>query len=191
MEKLKTFIESYVKLTESDWLIIQHKFRKNTFERDEIILKPGATCKHFYFLESGLLRFFYDIDGNDVTKTFVVAPYVFTSKTSFRKQEPADEGIEALEKTIVWQTSSIQYNHLAKLDSWNVFIRKILNEIQEFSENLLLESKTKTAEERYNKLLNEYPPEILRKIPLKHLSTYLGIAPQSLSRIRKKPRHLS
>jgi hypothetical protein len=52
-------------------------------------------------------------------------------------------------------------------------------------EELLMESKTKTAEERYHKLKINYP-EIIQKIPLKHLSTFLGIAPQSLSRIRKK-----
>jgi len=65
-------------------------------------------------------------------------------------------------------------------------MKKLLNEIQEFSENFYFEIRTITAEERYKRILKDYPEEIVNKIPLKYLSSFLGIAPQSLSRIRKK-----
>lgn len=65
-------------------------------------------------------------------------------------------------------------------------MRKILNEIQEYTDEFFLEAKTETAETRYKNLLEKYPASLIQNIPLKHLASFLGIAPQSLSRIRKK-----
>jgi CRP-like cAMP-binding protein len=183
---LRKFIESYVKLSDDDWHFIEELFNRKEYKKNELILDEGKVCKHFYFLESGLIRFFYNIDGDDITKTFTIAPYCFTSKTSFRKQSASNEGIQALEKTTVWQISYSNYKKLETLNTWNIFIRKLLNEIQEFSDSLYLEMKTMTAEDRYIKITQTYPEEIVKKIHLKHLSTFLGVAPQSLSRIRKK-----
>lgn len=183
---LREFIETFVKLSEEDWVAIQELFNRKDYKKNELILDEGKVCKHFYFLESGLIRFFYNIDGNDITKTFTIAPYCFTSKTSFRKQTESNEGIQALEETTVWQVSYSNYKKLESLNAWNIFIRKLLNEVQEFSDSLYLEMKTMTAEDRYIKITQTYPDEIIKKIPLKHLSTFLGVAPQSLSRIRRK-----
>ncbi len=186
MLNFKIFIENYIQLSDVDWQKIELHFEKKIFKKNELILEPGSVCNHFYFLETGLLRFFYDVDGEDITKTFTLAPYCFTSKLSFRNQIPSNEGIQALEDTTVWQTSFQQYKRLEDIVAWNIFIRKLLNEIQEFSENFYLEAKIMTAEARYQKLFGEYPASLMQKIPLKHLSSFLGIAPQSLSRIRKK-----
>lgn len=186
MIKMREFIERYSKITDADWERVSQLFEVRIFGKNEIILEEGKICRHFFFLEHGTIRFYSNVDGNDFTKTFTIAPYFFTSRTSFRKQEPSKEGIQALEETIVWQTSYHQYKQLEGINSWNIFIRKLLNEIQEFSESFYLESRTMTAEARYKKLLKTYPETLLQKIPLKHLSSFLGIAPQSLSRIRKK-----
>lgn len=188
---LREFIEGYVKLNDNDWQLIEEQFDPREFKKNELILEEGKVCKYFYFLESGLIRFFYNIDGEDITKTFTIAPYCFTSKTSFRKQSASKEGIQALEKTTVWQVSYSNYKKLETLNSWNLFMRKLLNEVQEFSDSLYLEMKTMTAEDRYIKITQSYPEEIIKKIPLKHLSTFLGVAPQSLSRIRKKLQKIS
>lgn len=180
----KEFISRYVDLSSDDWRDIQKEFKKVEFQKNETILHEGKICKYFYFLESGLLRFYYNIDGQEITKTFTIAPYCFTSKTSFRTQSAANESIQALEKTVVWQITYDEYRKLEKLNSWNIFIRKLLNEVQEFTETLMLESKIQTAETRYKNLLENYPAPLIQKIPLKYLSSFLGIEPQSLSRIR-------
>jgi hypothetical protein len=74
---------------------------------------------------------------------------------------------------------------LYRLKSWTDFARKIIQEVQFFTEEILEELQTETAELRYKKMLQN-SPALLQRIPLKHLASYLGIAPQSLSRIRKK-----
>lgn len=184
MDELKEFIRKYIFLSDDDWKLIKSDFQRKVFLKNEMILNEGSICHYFYFFEQGLLRFFCNIDGDDVTKTFCVAPYCFTSKVSFRNQTPANEGIQALEECVVWQINFSQYKKLEKINSWNLFMRKLLNEIQEFLENRLLESKVYTAEENYENLLKRYPASLIQKIPLKHLASFLGVAPQSLSRIR-------
>lgn len=182
----RQFIEKYQILTDSEWQAIEQFFHEKEFKKNEMILEEGKICRYFYFLEKGLIRFCNNINGEDLTKTFTIAPYCFTSKISFRKQTASNESIQALENTKVWQITYEDYKKLEQEHSWNRFIRKLLNEIQEYSESFYLEIRTMTAEDRYKKILNDYPEDLLQKIPLKHLSSFLGIAPQSLSRIRKK-----
>jgi CRP-like cAMP-binding protein len=156
---------------------------RDEFPAQHLILEEGQVCRYFYFLESGLLRFYYNVDGQDVTKTFVLPPYCFTSKISFRNQSPSIEGIQSLQQTVCWKIRYSQYRQLEKIAVWNLFMRKLLNEIEEFTEQLMLESKTRTATDRYRSLLENYPAGLLQEIPQKHLASFLGIAPQSLSRI--------
>jgi CRP-like cAMP-binding protein len=185
MPPFRKFIENFTAVASDEWQVIESAFERREFRKNELILKEGSICRYFYFLEEGLVRYFLNIDGNDITKFFTMAPYCFTSKDSFRHQKPATESIQALEKTVVWQTSLEKANELLELKCWNTFTRKFVHEVQSYTEELLMEAKTETSENRYFKLLEKYP-EVIHKIPLKHLSTFLGIAPQSLSRIRKK-----
>ncbi len=185
MDVLRTFIENYISLPTDEWKQIETGFQKLIIEKDELILEEGKICRNLYFLETGLLRFFINKDGNDITKFFTEAPYFFTSQASFNAQKPANENIQAIEKSVVWKMTYDKVNDLYKLKSWTDFARKIIQEVQFYTEQILEEIQTETAEYRYEKMLKT-SPELLKRIPLKHLASYLGIAPQSLSRIRKK-----
>ncbi|WP_346861039.1 Crp/Fnr family transcriptional regulator [uncultured Draconibacterium sp.] len=185
-EQLKYLIQKHTELPDKDWDAIKSEFVQQNFRKEEAILEEGKTCRYFYFFESGLIRFYCNIDGADITKTFAIAPYCFTSRVSFRDQTPANEAIKALEDTVVWKITFEQYKKLEQVESWNRFMRKLIAEIQDFTENRMLVSKIYTAEENYQQLLKDYPAELMQKIPLKHMASFLGVAPQSLSRIRKK-----
>lgn len=185
MEALRSFISHYTPVSEADWQQIARCFEAKVFEKEEIILQEGKICRHLYFIERGLLRYFIWKDGNDVTKFFTEAPYCFTSQVSFSTEKPANESIQALEKSLVWQTTLQQANELLELKPWNTFIRKLIQEVQFYTEEILQEIQTETAEQRYVKMLTQ-EGDFVQRIPLKYLASYLGIAPQSLSRIRKK-----
>ena len=184
MEEFRKFIEKYTPVPENEWKIISQAFRLRKFARNEIILQEGEVCRYFYFYERGLIRFFSNVNGEDVTITFAEAPYCFTSNISFRAQKPANESIQALEETVLWRVTFEQYENLEEIRSWNIFIKKLYNEIQELMERWLLESKVYTAEKNYQLLYERFPAEFIQRIPLKHLASFLGVAPQSLSRIR-------
>jgi CRP-like cAMP-binding protein len=181
----RQFIENYTTISDQDWVAISACFKQRTYEKDQILLAEGKICRCLYFIESGLLRYFIYKDGKDITKFFTEAPYCFTSQVSFTSEKPANENIQAIEKSIVWEISLKQANDLLELKSWSTFIRKLIQEVQFYTEGILQEIQTETAENRYLKML-EKQPELVQRIPLKHLASYFGIAPQSLSRIRKK-----
>ncbi|MEM6894900.1 MAG: Crp/Fnr family transcriptional regulator [Bacteroidota bacterium] len=181
----RTFIENYVFLPEQDWTEIASHLDAQQIKKGDFILREGQICNHVYFLEEGLLRFAILKHGEYATKFFTVAPYAFTSQYSFANRLPSRESIEALEPSILWKISYEQSELLFKLESWNTFVRKLIQEVQFFTELILEEAQSETAEKRYIKLL-EYRPELVQRVPLKHLASYLGVTPQSLSRIRTK-----
>lgn len=185
LDEFRKFIENYTTLSENEWKEISACFTHKTIQKDEILLQEGKICRHLYFIESGLLRYFINKDGNDFTKFFTIAPYCFTSQVSFTSEKPATENIQAIEKSIIWQTSLQQANDLLELKGWNTFVRKLIQEVQYFTEEILQELQTETAENRYKKM-TKTNPALLQRIPLQHLASFFGIAPQSLSRIRKK-----
>lgn len=182
----RKYIEKYtLSISDSDWDQISNCFHQRTLKKNEILLQEGKICKHLYFVESGLLRFYFNKEGNEITKFFTEAPYCFTSQLSFTTQKPATENIQAIEKSVIYQTTLEQANNLLELKSWNTFIRKLIQEVQFFTEQILEELHSETAEHRYKKMIL-HNPDLLKRLPLQHLASFLGIAPQSLSRIRKK-----
>lgn len=185
METFRIFIENYTTLSDSDWKEISKCFEQRILDKDQILLAEGKVCRHLYFIESGLLRFYINKEGNDITKFFTEAPYCFTSQVSFTAEKPATENIQAIEKSVVWQTTLKQANELLELKSWNTFVRKLIQEVQSYTEKILQDIQTETAEFRYEKMVQSNPA-LLQRLPLKYLASYFGIAPQSLSRIRKK-----
>lgn len=184
MQDLKTFIEGYVPVSDANWKKISTCFEQKLVIKNESILKEGEICRKLYFLESGLLRFYINKDGNEIIKFFTVAPYFFTSQASFNDQKPASENIQAIENSVIWQISLQDSNKLLELQSWSTFAKKIIQEVQFFTEQILEEIQSETAENRYKKMLSD-DPVLAKRIPLKYLASFLGIAPQSLSRIRK------
>lgn len=185
MDEFRKFIENYTALSDNEWKEISACFQHKTLQKDEILLQEGKICRHLYFIESGLLRYFIIKEGNDITKFFTDSPYCFTSQVSFTAEMPATENIQAIEKSVVWQTTLKNANDLLELKSWNTFVRKLIQEVQYYTEEILQEIQTETAESRYKKMIATNP-KLLQRVPLQHLASFFGIAPQSLSRIRKK-----
>ncbi len=184
MHPFRQFIEQYTTLSNEDWLKINAFLVRLAIKKDTILLEEGKICRHLYFLESGLLRFFIVKNGNDVTKYFTDIPYCFTSIKSFEAQIPATESIETLEDTVLWAITADNVKTLFNLPAWNTFTRKLVQEVQTYTDEILEDLQTETAENRYKKMLFDNDP-LLQRVPLKHIASYLGIAPQSLSRIRK------
>jgi CRP-like cAMP-binding protein len=184
MNLFRQFIEKYTSLSDQEWSEIESCLVRKEVKKEQLILEEGKVCKHLYFLKSGLLRFFIQKDGQEITKYFTDIPYCFTSQKSFSTQQPAKESIETLEDSVIWQISFEDTYRLLKITNWSNFIRELIQEVQSLTEEILEELQTETAEIRYRKML-ESNDNLLQRVPLKHLASYLGIAPQSLSRIRK------
>lgn len=185
MHPFLAYIRTFVDLPLAEWQQIERCLQREELPAENLILEQGNICRNLYFLEEGLVRFFVWKDGNDITKFFTQPPYCFTSQKSLTKQIPAKENIATIEKSIIWKMNERDAFGLLKLPSWSDFIRLLIQEVQDNTEEIMEALQQETAEERYSKMLIE-EPELIRRVPLKYLSSYLGIAPQSLSRIRRK-----
>lgn len=185
MIAFKLFIQKYTNLPDNEWELITKAFVRAEFLRNEMILNEGKICRYFYFLEEGLVRFYINHDGEELTTYFVDAPYCFTARESFRSNTPATESIHAISNCVVWRTTPDKIQELSKIPSWLRFMRNFNHEVQVYTERLLIAGKTLSSEERYLELLETHPT-VTERVPLKYLAGFLGIAPQSLSRIRKK-----
>ena len=181
----RQFIENYTPIDNNVWSRVEEQLQRKVYQEGTLVLEQGKTCNILFFVESGLLRFITYQDGEPMTKFFTEAPYCFTSQRSFTKQIPSEEAIEVLENSVVWEISRTAAYELLEEKDWSAFQRKLTEEVQFFTEVILKDIQNKTAEERYMELI-ETRPNLVQKVQLKHLASYLGIAPQSLSRIRKK-----
>ncbi|MFK7972058.1 MAG: Crp/Fnr family transcriptional regulator [Bacteroidia bacterium] len=185
MHPFHRFIHSYVNMSTETWQQVEGCIVYKALSKGEVLLKTGEVCRHLYFVEEGFLRFFIWKNGEDVTKFFTEAPYVFTSQRSYLTASPATESIQAITPCTMWMMTKEDAEALNVIPSWNEFTVKIKGEVQFFTEEIYTDIQTRTAEERYRYLL-EKRPALIRNVPQQYIASFLGIAPQSLSRIRKK-----
>lgn len=183
------YIAERVPLTADQWAEIQARCYRLNFPMHHHLLEAGQVCTHLYFIESGLLRFYELVDGEEKTKFFTPPVQLFTSPASFLNQIPAQEFIQALLDSEVWAIPFAEVQELYTLvPTWGPFIRKVLLAVNRDTDALLSASKSQTAEARYLRLVEE-EPFIVQNVSVKHLASYLGIAPESLSRIRRRLRN--
>lgn len=149
-------------------------------------LKEGQRCDYFYYILKGFVRVYYlDLNGNEITHWFSPENSMITSPLSFLKQEENILFFEALEDTELILITAAQINIItAQIKSAGEAVRKLNAEFAILLSRRVMSIHTQTAEERYLKLMEEHP-YLFQKAKLAHIASYLGITPQSLSRIRK------
>ena len=184
----RNYIAERVPLTAEQWMEIQSRSIRMNFPMHQILLPAGQVCSHLYFLERGLLRFYELIDGVEKTKFFTPPQQLFTSAASFSNQIPAKESIQALLDTEVVAIPFPEVQELyGVVPTWGPFIRKVLLTVNQDTDALLSDSKALSAEDRYRRIVED-EPFIAQNVSVKHMASYLGIAPESLSRIRRRMR---
>lgn len=158
--------------------------KKVTLSKNTFLIKEGVVCNHLYFLEQGYLRGFYNLDGKEVTHWFAFENDFVTSFYSFISRKPSLENIQALEDSILW---SITYEELQQLFDKHRDIERMTRIIYERSyirlEERLIRLQFKSARERYEQITSVFP-DILNRVSLGHIASYLGISQETLSRIR-------
>jgi CRP-like cAMP-binding protein len=148
-------------------------------------LQPiGHTCKTVYFINKGIARIYYYKDGIDITDSFATENNVIARVESLFTGKPSRKAIQVLEDA---EILAIDANKLFKLYDIYPEIERLFRKIFEASHvetvNRIEGIQFHTAEERYKALLGE-APDIIQRVPLKYIASYLGITQVSLSRIR-------
>jgi len=160
-------------------------------KRKEFLIQQYEFCNFIGFVIKGTLRTFYiNEEGCEINFLFHfhnrLEDMGFTDFESFLLQEKAKLNIQALEKSYVALISRKNCMELTHSDEyWQVFGRRMTEIVYLAAKHRIEELLYFTPENRYLKLLENYP-EIVLKFPQKYIASYLGIQPQSLSRIRRR-----
>jgi CRP-like cAMP-binding protein len=165
---------------------IATQFECKELNKGEKFIKSGRIADEYMFLEIGFIRsYLFDTEGNEITLNFYTPHEMVFEVASFFQRQPSQETFEAITNCTGWVLTYEKLNALFHA----------LPEFREFGRAMLVKGFigfkirtisliNKTAEERYELLLNS-KPEIFQHAPLKYIASYLGITDTSLSRIRK------
>lgn len=162
--------------------ITQNKFLK----KNDFLIKEGVICNEIVLVKKGILRSFYtNSEGNEITKCIVFENELTAAYSSFITQQPTFENIQAICDTeVVVLKRKDLYNLYETSSEWQN-VGRLLTEFHYIeSENRTVSFQKLSAKERYEALVENHL-KYLKYIPLKYLSSYLGITPRHLSRLRK------
>lgn len=184
---LASFLTSHIGIDKDLIGELTEKCKSLRFAKGDFLLRQGEVCKHSFFVEKGLLRY-YSIDNKGKEHILQFAPenWFITDRESVYFHQPSHYFIQALEDSMVVLLDEIFLLQLSKQDaSFLAFNNTLLhNHIRHLQNriNLLLSA---TAEERYLDFVKTYP-DLLLRVPQSMVASYLGITPESLSRVRKE-----
>lgn len=185
--KLLNFISDKIKLTDRDSELCKRYFEAVLFKKDSVIEEEGKVPKYLYYIVSGYLRLYhYNESGEEVTTHINCPPGFFTSYSNFISQQKSNEKVECI---TACELLRITKNDLDKLinesPAMKDFSIMVFQQSIGYNENRSRELATLSAEQRYRKLMTEQP-DILRHVPIAQIASFLGMKPESLSRIRRK-----
>jgi CRP-like cAMP-binding protein len=186
MESLFAYFDTIHPLPLEAKTSIAHICTRQTVKRNQVLQSVGHTCRTIYFIKRGLARIYYFKDDTDVTEFFAFEQQILARAESLFTGRPSLKGIQMLEDS---EVIAIQAPALFALyDTFPAverLFRIIFEQAYVDTVNRVESLQFQSPEERYHALLKD-SPDVLKRVPLKMIASYIGITPVSLSRIRAR-----
>jgi CRP-like cAMP-binding protein len=179
-------IQHIITLSTTEQEVVISLFKEKIYKKGDFFLEEGKVCKHVGFVTKGLLRYFINDDGEDKTYDFAQENGFVSNYESFIPQLPSTKNIQALEECVISQISyedlQLFYKSISQAERFGriVIEQVFIQTLQDLSSFY-----TDAPELRYEKFLKRHPG-LLQRISQYHVASYVGVKPQSLSRIRKR-----
>lgn len=184
--RLKQAITSIAALPDEEWDAFSEAIATKLFRKGDYLCREGQVENYIYFLNKGATRHYFRKDGKEFTVDFHFEGEFVTAYYSFLTRKPSPINAEALQDT---EAFLIPHQQLHEFYNRHHMGERIGRHMAEYNYVRRLEREmallSLTAEERYHQLVQRNPA-LVQQISVKHLSSYLGIQPESLSRIRKQ-----
>ncbi len=184
MDSFKDFLVDTLDFNDGQLMQLDQVVNAVTLQKNDYLIKAGSICGFIGFVESGVLRSYILKEGNEFNVDFYLPGSFVSSYTSFLTRQPTNTNIQALSGSAICTISYPDYNNLlktgvewyrlGKLIADTLFLKKCKRE-----KSLLMDS----AGDRYHLLLKTYP-QIEQLVAQYHIASYVGIKPESLSRIK-------
>ena len=167
------------------WNIFRKHYETLNFNKNEILTQFEQVEKYLYFIVEGGVRVYYPAVDKEVNTWFGFENQFVSSYTSFLTQEPSKQILAAIEDTAVIR---INYDSMQKLNQYRegnrtsrLNVERLFIDKCDREASLLMDS----PDERYNNFVNVHK-DWLQRIPQHHIASYLGMSPETLSRVKKR-----
>lgn len=184
MDSLFQYFKKFSPLSKEAEAAIAEISNVLTIQKNKDLQPIGHTCKTIYFIKKGVARIYYYMDGIDITEGFFFENSIIARVESLFTGKPSRKAIQILEDAEIMAINASQlfklYDNFPEIER---LFRKIFEAAYVDTVNRIEGIQFHTAEERYKALINE-APNVLMRVPLKYVASYLGITQVSLSRIR-------
>ncbi len=174
-------------LSDVESALCMRYFQSIRYPKNSIIEEEGKIPAYLYFVISGFVRLFhYNDKGDEITTHINCPPGFITSYSNFANQTRADENLECITECELLRIAKAEMDLIIQQSpAFKDFSIKVFQQSLSYNEKRAKELATLSAEQRYLKLMDEYP-EVLHHVPMQYIASFLGMNPKSLSRIRKQ-----
>ena len=184
MKPLEKALTSISSLTPGTMKVFTGSWESWTVPKDHFLLRENTVSDYIYFIEKGIARIYYHKNGKEITEWIAMDGQFFLSINSFFERKPSRLIIQTLEAAVV---SGIHYDQLMKLAAGyhevETLFRKMMSGSLILSQYRMDSIQFESAQQRYKKLLQNNP-EMIKRVPLSYIASFLGITLETLSRIR-------
>lgn len=186
-DTLQSHINRKIQLSESEFSLVTTFFIPKKLRKKQYLLQAGDVCKYLAFISKGCLRSYSVNDkGEEHIVQFAIEDWWMTDLKSFLTNEPATYNIDALEDSELFlidkESQDKLFSIMPKIEH---YFRILLEGNNTAAQKRISDFISASAEERYLNFLKTYP-KLVQRVPQSYIASYLGIKPQSLSRIRKE-----
>jgi len=179
------YVSKYVPITKELEQAITESASIKSFQKGTLLLKEGDFSNECYFILKGCIRVFFIKDGEEKTTEFYTEGQAAIA-SCFGKKTLSEQYLECIEETIASVGNPELEAEMFKKYPQSESATRVMTELfMANSQDNFAEFKMASPEERYLNLLNNRP-ELIQRVPQHQIASYLGITPESLSRIRKR-----
>lgn len=184
---LLDFIAKYITLTEDEKKALLSLNHFHTVKKGTILLQEGQSTQESYFVLKGCIRVYYNIEGEEKTTAFYTEMDALTPP-SVSSNTPSRYFVSCVEDCILLiSTTDTELEMNSKFPKFEIMCKLLAEELLSKQQIDFDAFKTSSPEERYLSL-QQKRPDIIQRVPQHQLASYLGIKPQSLSRLRARIR---
>lgn len=186
-EQLKASIEEHVLFSDEEWQQFKNSFRPKRMLKRQFLQQEGDVCRELTFVEKGALyAYSMDSKGNRRVLRFAFEGWWIGDVQSLFTGEPSTQTIEVLEDSELLILDKKKHEELLReIPAYERYQRIILQNAYVALQQRLENALGLTAEEKYVRLL-EQNPQFMNRVPLNLVASYLGLSPETLSRVRGK-----
>jgi CRP-like cAMP-binding protein len=184
---LHAHIERRIHLTREEFSLCTKFFTPRRFKKRQFLLQEGSVCKHLAFVNTGCLReYTVDQKGEEHILQFAINDWWISDLNSFLADTISTHNIDALQDSeVLLLEKEARDTMFEAVPALERFFRLLMESNYVATHKRINDALSASAEERYLVFVETYP-ELVERVPQSQIASYLGITPQSLSRIRKE-----